>query len=222
MSKHWQNGFFIFGLIVLALMVTQLDFAATWAGLQRAGYWAVAVIVLWAFLYLFNTAAWWLIVKSQEEQNPNNNSAIAPLPKTTEDTSNTGDSKPTPFWWLYKVTISGFALNYATPGGLMGGEPYKIMMLKPKIGTERATSSVILHTMTHIFSHFWFWLLSCALYILTQPMTTLMWILLPIIATFCLLAIWFFLKGYKRGITVWLMRLLSHFPLVKRWAQPFV
>ena len=222
MSKHWQNGFFIFGLVVLALMVTQLDFAATWAGLQRAGYWAVAVIVLWAFLYLFNTAAWWLIVKSQEEQNPNNNSTAAPLPKTTEDTSNTGNSKPTPFWWLYKVTISGFALNYATPGGLMGGEPYKIMMLKPKIGTERATSSVILHTMTHIFSHFWFWLLSCALYILTQPMTTLMWILLPIIATFCLLAIWFFLKGYKRGITVWLMRLLSHFPLVKRWAQPFV
>ena len=74
MSKHWQNGFFIFGLIVLALMVTQLDFAATWAGLQRAGYWAVAVIVLWAFLYLFNTAAWWLIVKSQEEQR---NSTLA-------------------------------------------------------------------------------------------------------------------------------------------------
>ena len=36
MSKHWQNGFFIFGLVVLALMVTQLDFAATWAGLELA------------------------------------------------------------------------------------------------------------------------------------------------------------------------------------------
>ena len=70
MSKHWQNGFFIFGLIVLALMVTQLDFAATWAGLQRAGYWAVAVIVLWAFLYLFNTAAWWLIVKKSRRTEP--------------------------------------------------------------------------------------------------------------------------------------------------------
>lgn len=200
MNKHWQNGFFAFGLVVLAIMVTQLDFAATWTGLQQAGYWAVAVVVLWAFLYLFNTAAWRLIIDSQDPQQ----------------------QQRVGFWWLYKVTISGFALNYATPGGLMGGEPYKIMMLQPKIGTERATASVILHTMTHIFSHFWFWLLSCVLYIATQAMTPLMWILLPIIAAFCLLAIWFFLKGYKRGITVWLMQLLSHFPLVKRWAQPFV
>ncbi len=201
MSKRWQNIFFIVGLVILALMVTQLDFAATWAGLRRAGYWAVAVVVLWGFLYLFNTAAWWVIIRSQEE------------PSTTGHLS---------FWWLYKVTISGFAINYATPGGLMGGEPYKIMMLRPKVGTERATSSVILHSMTHIFSHFWFWLLGCVLYLLTQPMTPLMWVLLPVIAGFCLLAIWFFFKGYKYGFTVWLMRILSRFPLVKRWAQPFV
>ncbi len=201
MSKRWQNIFFIVGLVILALMVTQLDFAATWAGLRRAGYWAVAVVVLWGFLYLFNTAAWWVIILSQEE------------PSATRRLS---------FWWLYKVTISGFAINYATPGGLMGGEPYKIMMLRPKVGTERATSSVILHSMTHIFSHFWFWLLGCVLYLLTQPMTPLMWVLLPVIAGFCLLAIWFFFKGYKYGFTVWLMRILSRFPLVKRWAQPFV
>ena len=137
MKKKYQNGFFIFGIPVLLIMVTQLDFAQVWAGLQRAGYWFVAVIVLWFFLYMFNTSAWYIIINSQEEQSKN---------RISPDLSS---ERKVSFWWLYKITISGFALNYATPGGLMGGEPYRIMSLSPKIGTERASSSVILVTSMH-------------------------------------------------------------------------
>lgn len=199
MKKKYQNAFFIFGLAVLAIMVTQLDFQQVWEGVTHAGYWFLAVIVLWGFLYIFNTGAWWIIIRSQDEKE---------RPKFS-------------FWWLYKITVSGFALNYATPGGLMGGEPYRIMSLSPKIGTERASSSVILYVMTHIYSHFWFWLLSVPLYLLTQRLTPVVVPILLAVTAFCLAAIWFFLRGYKRGIAVTGMSILSHFPMVKRWAQPF-
>lgn len=70
MKKKYQNIFFIFGLVVLAVMVSQLHFAEVWQGLQRAGYWFFAVVVLWAFLYLFNTAAWYTIIRSGERRAP--------------------------------------------------------------------------------------------------------------------------------------------------------
>jgi hypothetical protein len=75
--------------------------------------------------------------------------------------------------------------------------------------------------MTHIFSHFWFWLLSCILYVAILPLNLPMGLLLAAVTAFCLAAIWFFLKGYKRGIAVTGMSVLSHFPLIKRWAQPY-
>lgn len=200
MRAKYQNGFFIFGLVVLGIMVTQLDFAQVGAGLRRAGYWFVAVIALWGFLYMLNTLAWWQIIKASPAEK---------------------QGKAVSFWWLYKVTVSGFALNYATPGGLMGGEPYRILSLSPKIGTERASSSVILYVMTHIFSHFWFWLLSAILYALTQDVTPLMAAVLGIVGTVSVVVLWFFIKGYKKGIALSGMNLLRHSPLIKRWAQGF-
>lgn len=197
MKAKYQNIFFVFGLVLFALMATQLDFQQVCDGLRHAGYWFFAVLALWAFLYVFNTTAWYIIIQAN------------------------GQTK-VKFWWLYKVTISGFAINYATPAGLMGGEPYRIMALSPRIGTERASSSVILYAMTHIFSHFWFWLLSVALYVATEPLNVPMGLLLAAIAAFCSLAIWFFLKGYKKGIAVSCMNMLRHFPGAKRWARGFL
>lgn len=197
MKAKYQNAFFLFGMAVLVLMLTQLDYAEVWRGLCHAGYWSAAVVALWAFLYVFNTATWYIIINS--------------------------DSKtPVRFWWLYKITVSGFALNYATPGGLMGGEPYRIMSLAPIIGKERASSSVILFAMTHIFSHFWFWLLSVALFVVTHTVSTFMAGLLTAVTAFCALGLWFFIVGYRKGLAVRAMHLLSHIPFARGWAQRFV
>ena len=207
MSKKYQNFFFIFGITILVVMIAQLDFKEVWAGLQHAGYWFFAVLLLWLGLYMLNTWAWLLIIRA----GFNKTEALQDLP-----------NEKVGFWWLYKITISGFALNYATPIGLMGGEPYRIMSLTPKIGVERASSSVILYVMTHIFSHFWFWLISIFLYLFTTPLNLFMGILLTVTGIFCLLGLWFFMSGYQKGLAVRVMNLLRHIPLIKRWAQPFI
>ena len=229
MKKKYQNIFFIFGLVVLAVMVSQLHFAEVWQGLQRAGYWFFAVVVLWAFLYLFNTAAWYTIIRSGErrgaasEAQENREHREAQEKRENQETreiqgyqENRGTQEASGthvgFWWLYKITVSGF----------VGGEPYRIMVLKPKIGTERATASVLLYVMTHIFSHFWFWVLSIVLYVLTQELNTFMAIMLSLTGGFCALCIWFFLAGYRRGLAVRGMKLLGHIPGIKHWARRFI
>lgn len=207
MKKKYQNAFFAFGIAVLAVMVSQLDFAQVWAGLRRAGCWFFAVVALWLFLYVFNTAAWYIIIAGTGRAGKD-----GPMRRPREIN----------FWWLYKITVSGFALNYTTPCGLMGGEPYRVMALAPRIGTERASASVILYAMTHIFSHLWFWLLSCGLYALTQPVNLPMGVMLAAVASLCCVAIWFFIKGYKKGIAVRCMSLLRRFPGLRRRAGAFI
>ena len=146
MKEKFRNIFWFFGIfaIVVMLFTFDMDYEELWANLHRAGIWLPAVILLWVFIYYLNAWSWYVIIRD-------------------------GKSAKVPFWQVYKLTISGYALNYATPVGLMGGEPYRIMELSSYVGTSKATSSVILYAMMHIFSHFWFWLTSAVLYVIIEP-----------------------------------------------------
>ena len=126
-----------------------------------------------------------------------------------------------PFREVYRLTISGYVLNYVTPLGLLGGEPYRVMELSPYVGRAKAASSVILYSMMHVFSHFWFWLLGVVLFVIVYPMDWSIGILLGVISAVCLLVIYFFMKGYRNGLVVKTFRLLSHIPYVKRWSARF-
>lgn len=199
MKDKVRNIFWFFGIfaIVVMLCTFDMDYQELWQNLRKAGIWFPAVILLWLFIYLLNALSWYIIIRD-------------------------GKHASVPFWKVYKLTVSGFALNYATPVGLMGGEPYRIMELTPYVGGSKATSSVILYVMMHIFSHFCFWMFSVLLYLVLEPLNLGMGIVLAIVGVCCLLAIYFFMKGYKNGMAVRTIRLLCHVPFARKWANRFL
>ncbi len=203
MKSKTRNIFFAFGLfaVIVMLFTFKVSFTQLWADICHAGYWLFAILGLWIFLYMMNAWTWRIIIRGS------------------------GDC-PIPFWKILKLTITGFALNYATPAGLMGGEPYKIMELKPYIGTQRATSSVLLFAMMHIFAHFWFWTTSIAVYLILAafgilPINVGMGIILLFMTCFCGAGIYLFMRGYKNGMVVKLIRFISHIPGCKKWGRQF-
>ena len=203
MSNKVRNIFFAIGLVAIVMMIFTFDvsFTQLWKDICHAGYWLVAMLALWGVLYLMNALTWLVILKGSGECNIS-------------------------FIKLTKITITGFALNYTTPVGLLGGEPYKIMELKPYVGVQRASSSVLLFAMMHIFSHFWFWVTSIVVYVILALLGYLslgagMGIVLGLMSLFCFGGIYLFVKGYKKGMVVKLIGLVAHIPGLKRKAVEF-
>lgn len=191
------------GLTAFVIMCFTFDvsFSTLWTDICKAGYWLLAILLLWGGLYLMNALSWRVIIKGS------------------------GDC-PIPFWKLAKITVSGFALNFATPVGLLGGEPYRIMEAKPYIGVDRASSSVLLFAMMHIFSHFWYWMVSIFTYLALAalgyvPLGGGMVTVLLLMFLFCSGGIYLFVKGYKNGMVVKAVYLVGKIPGLRKWASNF-
>ncbi len=199
MNSKFRNVFLVFGIVAVVIMLFTFDvsYDELLGNLKRAGIYLPLVLLLWLVVYCINALSWYIIIKSG------------------------GKLGGLTFGKLFKYTISGFALNYVTPVGLMGGEPYRIMELTPYIGVERSTSSVILYVMTHIFSHFVFWMSAVVVYVLFFPVNWEMGIILGLITVFCVFLGTLMAKGYKHGMAVACMRVGSKIPYLKKKVARF-
>ena len=203
---NWNNIFFVCGLVAVVVMFFTFDvsFVELWGHICRAGYLLIPIVGLWIIVYGINALAWMAVIKG-----------------------NTDPDEHVGFWRIYKLTITGYALNYATPVGGLGGEPYRIMELSKDISKQHATSSVILYAMMHVFAHFWFWFTSVFLYLALAaagdlPFDTTAAIVLGIIVVFCLIAFYLFSRGYKYGLVVRVIRWIGHLPRLKGWSDRFL
>ena len=145
-AKLAKNIFFILGALALGIMVYSIGLNNIWRDMKQTGWWYIPIIGMWIFVYIINTLSLYIILRDGSEE-----------------------TKKIGFFRLFKLTISGFAINYITPFGLMGGEPYKIIELQPDLGIQKSTSSVLLGTMMRIVAHFIFWMVSIPLLIFLVP-----------------------------------------------------
>ncbi len=204
-KQRLNNLFFFLGIAAVVVMLFTFDvsFIELWDHLCHAGYWLIPIIGIWVVVYWLNALAWQSMIEG-----------------------NIGGKAPVSFWRIYRLTITGYALNYATPVGGLGGEPYRIMELSKDIDNQHATSSVILYAMMHFFAHFWFWFISIFIYlglvlIGDLPISTAIGIILGIIVVFCLTAFYIISRGYKNGLVKYVLGVLSRLPGMKRWTLKF-
>jgi len=145
-AKLAKNIFFILGALALGIMVYSIGLDNIWRDMKQTGWWYIPIIGMWVIVYIINTLSLYIILRDGSQE-----------------------TKKISFFRLFKLTISGFAINYITPFGLMGGEPYKIIELQSDIGIQKSTSSVLLSTMMRIVAHFIFWMVSIPLLLFLVP-----------------------------------------------------
>ena len=188
----WNKVFFIVGVVGVGVMLANTDFSGVdWSGtvLRLMPLWLPSLLCLWGGIYALHALGYGIIMGWR--------------------------GKGIPFTQLLRVSISGFALNHVTPVGLVGGEFYRIMEMKPALGTEKAVASTLTFTVMNTFSHVMFWFTGAVLYLLSGcPGSWVVTAGVILMALACGAGIVLFLRYCKRGLVVSLMQLLGRLPLV--------
>ena len=191
-SGIWNKIFFAVGVVGVIAMLMSTDFSGVdWTGtvLRLMPLWLPSLLCLWGVIYVLHSLGYGIIMGWR--------------------------GKNIPFTTLLRVTISGFALNHVTPCGLVGGEFYRIMEMKPALGTEKAVAATLTFTVMNTFSHVMFWFTGAVLYIVSGcPGSWVVTAGVILMALACGAGIVLFLRYCKHGLVVSLMNLLGKLPLV--------
>ncbi|MBR1770075.1 MAG: flippase-like domain-containing protein [Bacteroidales bacterium] len=135
-KQHLNILLFTVGIGIIVFMIYNLGWQEVINDIKKVGWWIIPISASRLLMYPLNTFSWRSVTCYTEE-----------------------DKEKISWLRMFRLTISGYAINYITPVMALGGEPYRIMAMKDDLGTKRATSSVLTYAMMHILSHFVFWII---------------------------------------------------------------
>jgi len=197
-SRRAQLILFVVGAAVFAWLVGQIGLHRLWADAQRTGWMAVPIVFLFAVVYLFNAAAWHVMM-IDEPAHP-------------------------PFWQTYAITVSGFSINFLTPMMNMGGEPFKIAAVGAWLGNRRAAGSVILYTLMHGLSILLTGYLSLVLGFIFLPKTPLVLGVLSVLTVLSIVITALVMGCLRKGVLEHILDFFHRMPFLqyvaRRWLEP--
>ena len=202
-KKHINILLFLVGIILIVVMINNLGWSELLFYIKKVGWWIIPIIATRLLMYPLNTCSW------------------------RELTFYNKQEKKVSWLRMFRLTISGYAINYITPVMALGGEPYRIVAMKKDIGTKRATSSVLTYAMMHILSHFVFWIIGfvCLFFFFMYSgleLTSFRRSILVfgcIFIVICIVVIIFMIRAYKNGIVVGFFNILKKIPIIKTFVK---
>ena len=192
--------FFLLGLVGLVVMFFETDFSLIdWDGKVWGllPVWLPVILLIWAVIYAMHVISYRIIL---------------------------GESrKKIRAGFLVKMTLTGFALNDVTPIGLIGGEPYRIMEMKPFIGVEKAISTTLTFSVMHVFTHMLFLFTGAAAYfVIGCPGGTVATVFVGIALVLLGLVVFAFFRSGKHRLVGSFLKFFSRIPKLGRFVTAFI
>lgn len=196
MKKHYKAIFFFIGLAGIVLLAVRanpdkLDWKDFFT--PKLLLILVGLLVLWALIYVIHAEAFRRVLG--------------------------GDASGVSRLEMYRICVTGFAINNVTPAGLVGGEPYRILELKKYMPTEKATSSTISFSLMYVMGHVLLWLTGSLIYfLLGSPGEDWVTVLMVATAVILLIVSAYFFTFRHRALFIPAFKLFSKLPLVGKKA----
>lgn len=125
------------------------------------------------------------------------------------------------FWKMARIKLAGEAINYTLPGGYVGGEPLKALIIaKHNIPLRQGLASVLIGKFLMTIAEVFFILVGLQLAFLSLENQTLLYGAIPGLILFAL-ALFAFLRLQQRGLGNFLSRGLSKIPVAQRWITQY-
>lgn len=192
MSRSLRFIFFLVGAALVTLMVWKSGPAQLWAVFRASAWVIVALIPLWALVYVTNAIAWRLLTSD--------GGTAIPLPRA------------------FVITLVAFAVNYSTPLASFGGEPLKVVAATKALGRRRAVGSVVAFRLLHALAHVLAWVLALVPALIVLPRTPLILGGIVGVGAALLLIVVFLFSRHREGLAVHALQFLGRLPVLRRLA----